>query len=399
LTLPRLIFVNRVYWPSTAATAQLLTDLAENLSARGWPVHIICAGKESGLHQGVMIHRAGSDDQPSSLLSRARRYDAFRCCAEQQLTTLAGPDDIVVLMTDPPLLGAHLTDIALSRGARVIHWIQDIYPEIVTAHLGRLTALLLWPWRSRRDVAWQTAHGCVTLSASMAATVGCRAPASAVAIIPNWAPRELQLPALPEAIAAYRENWGLADKCIIAYSGNLGRVHEFKTILAAAERLKNQRAIAFLFIGAGARFDELRSAVASRQLQNINFLPPVSRENLAVALAAADIQLVTLNPVFANLVYPSKLAGTLAAGRPVLFVGPPQGEITQLLTTEECGRTVQPGDDESLTEIITQWQLDRPHRHQLGLNARAAYTKHFTLTHAVERWVDILHRVAATVKS
>jgi len=115
-------------------------------------------------------------------------------------------------------------------------------------------------------------------------------------------------------------------------------------------------------------------------------------------LAATDIQLVTLNPAFTNLVYPSKLAGALAAGRPVLFVGPARGEIAQLLTAEDCGQAVSPGDDEALAAIITQWQLDLPRRRQLARKARAAYTKYFTLTQAVDRWVEILHRVAATVK-
>ena len=151
MTRPRLIFVNRVYWPATAATAQLLTDLAESLAARGWPVHIICAGQASGAHQGVIIHRMGADHQLGGLWSRVRRYGDFNRRAEQQLATLAGPNDIVVLMTDPPLLGAHLTDLALRRGARVIHWIQDIYPEIITAHLGQLTTWPLWPWRLKRN--------------------------------------------------------------------------------------------------------------------------------------------------------------------------------------------------------------------------------------------------------
>ena len=399
MTRPRLIFVNRVYWPATAATAQLLTDLAESLAARGWPVHIICAGQASGAHQGVIIHRTGADHQLGGLCSRVRRYGDFNRRAEQQLATLAGPNDIVVLMTDPPLLGAHLTDLALRRGARVIHWIQDIYPEIITAHLGQLTAWPLWPWRVKRNAAWQAAQGSVTLSASMVATIAAAAPTIAPAIIPNWAPRELQVPPAAEAIATCRAKWGLADKCIVAYSGNLGRVHEFKTILAAAARLKNQPEIAFLFIGSGAHFDGLRSAATARQLTNISFLPPVSRENLAVALAATDIQLVTLNPAFTNLVYPSKLAGALAAERPVLFVGPARGEIAQLLTAEDCGRAVSPGDDEALAAIITQWQLDLPRRHQLARKARAAYTQYFTVTSAVDRWVEILQRVATTVKS
>src|SRR5258708_166637 len=144
-------------------------------------------------------------------------------------------------------------------------------------------------------------------------------PAERITLVPNWAPRELHEPAATEAIAARRLAWGVSDKFVIAYSGNLGRVHEFAAVLEAAGRLKAQRDIVFLFIGTGARFEEIRIAAAARGFDNVRLLPPAPRAALPAALAAADVQLVTLKLAFGRLVYPSKLAGVLAAGRPVLF--------------------------------------------------------------------------------
>ena len=59
LAAPRLIFINRVYWPDEAATAQLLTDLAGGLAGKGWETHVIAGGGEAESHAGVGIHRAG----------------------------------------------------------------------------------------------------------------------------------------------------------------------------------------------------------------------------------------------------------------------------------------------------------------------------------------------------
>jgi hypothetical protein len=329
---PRVIFVNRVYWPSTAATAQLLTDLAEGLAARGWPVHVIAAGNEPGPHHGVVIHRTGDGEQHGGLLSRSLNYWRFIRHSRRRLATLAQPGDVVVPMTDPPMLGAAITATALDRGAGVVPWIQDIYPEIVTAHVGALASLPLWPLRLKRNAAWRSARCCVTVGQDMAqAIVGQGVPADKVTVVSNWAPRELQAEPTAAAIAARRATWGLMDKFVVAYSGNLGRVHEFAAVIEAAGLLKTRREIVFLFIGTGARFDEIRSAAQARGLDNTRFLPPEPREQLAAALAAADAQLVTLKPDFARLVYPSKLAGVLAAGRPILFVGPPEGEIASLL--------------------------------------------------------------------
>jgi colanic acid biosynthesis glycosyl transferase WcaI len=395
LSLPRVIFVNRVYWPSTAATAQLLTDLAEGLASRGWEVHVVAAGEASTRHQGVTIHRTGGSDRHGGLLSRACNYGRFRRGAQRRLSSLLVPGDVVVVMTDPPLLGAAVTDLAVKRGARVVHWIQDIYPEIVTAHLGSLVTFPLSPLRALRDVAWLTARQCVTLGADMVQAVTARGiPAGQVKIVPNWAPRELHVPASPDAITARRVAWGVADEFVVAYSGNLGRVHEFNAVLDAAEQLKARSDILFLFIGTGARFEEVRAAARSRGLTNLRMLPPQSRADLPAALAAADAQLVTLKPGFAQLVYPSKLAGVLAVGRPVLFVGPAGGEIARLLQAAECGVAVGPGDGQRLAETIAAWQSDPARRAQLGRNARSAYESHFTFANALARWEEILRQAA-----
>ena len=387
----RVIFINRVYHPSQAATAQLLTDLAEGLARRGWPVHVIATGEKSGELQGVTIHRTGEGEQHGGLISRARNYWRFIRRAREELARLVQPGDVVVVMTDPPLLGAALTGIATRRNARVIHWIQDIYPEIVTAHLGVLLGWPLFPLKVKRDTAWRAGHRCVVLGETMARQVASQGvPRDRLAVIPNWAPRELQAAATPAEIAAQRADWGVANKFVIAYSGNLGRVHEFNAIIEAAAALQTQTEIIFLFIGTGARLADVRSAVQVNQLRNVRFLPPAPREKLAASLAAADVQLVTLKPAFAPLVYPSKLAGVLAAGRPVIFIGPCDGEIAQLLEREECGATIAPENGTPLAGLLTEWRADAAHRIRLGQHARLAYEKHFTADAAIARWEEIL---------
>lgn len=393
LSTSRIIFVNRVYWPSTAATAQLLTDLAEGLAARGWPVHVITAGAASSRQNGVTIHRTGPGEQHGGMLSRALNYRRFLGAARRQLTTLARPGDIIVPMTDPPMLGAAMARPAMARGARVVHWIQDIYPEIAAVHFGPLAGFFLTPLKINRNSAWRSASSCVTLGADMVQAIARQGiPSDRIALIPNWAPRELHVPAARTAIEECRSRWGLSGKFVVAYSGNLGRVHEFATVLQAAALLRDNPAVVFLFIGEGARFDEISTAARDRGLGNIRLLPPEPRETLAASLAAADVQLVTLRPEYATLVYPSKLAGVLAAGRPVVLVGPPHGDIARLLQREDCGATLAPGDAAGLAGVITRWQSDVTLVSRLGLNARATYEQQFTYDTALARWEEVLRR-------
>ena len=389
--LPRVIFVNRVYWPAQAATAQLLVDLAEGLAAAGWPVHVIAAGDAAGPHNGVTVHRTGAGERHGGLVSRLLNYVRFIRGARQLLSELILTGDVVVVMTDPPMLGAALSGTIQRGGARAVHWIQDIYPEIVTAHLGVGAMVPLWPLRVLRDFAWQSARHCVVLGEAMKKSVtGRNVPAKNISILANWAPRELQLQPTFAEVAAQRAAWGVADKFVVAYSGNLGRVHEFAAILTAAAILQSHPEFVFLFIGAGARFDEVRAEVQAKRLGNVRFLPPEPRANLAAALAGADAQLVTLKPEFAGLVFPSKLAGVLAAGRPVLFVGPPGGEIARLLVRTPCGAAFAPDDGARLALTLQQWHVDPELRRQLGQRARATYEQHFAFDPALVRWQALL---------
>lgn len=392
--LPRVIFVNRVYWPSTAATAQLLTDLAEGLAVRGWPVEVIATGTGDTTRNGVTVHRTGAGSEHGGLISRARNYRRFLRAAGVKVAALARPGDILVPMTDPPMLGATVTQAA-PAAARIVHWIQDIYPEIAAAHFGFLASLALEPLRKKRDAAWSAAAACVPLGEDMASLVSEQGVLrSRITILPNWAPRELHAPSPGADTAAMRARWGLADKFIVAYSGNLGRVHEFNTLIEAAARLRDDARIVLLFIGSGARFDRIARTARQRMLGNIRLLPAVPRALLPVSLGAADVHLVTLLPAYRQLVYPSKLAGVLAAGRPVVFVGPADSEIARLVRHDECGAAFLPGDATGVAQGIRRLAEEAALRQSQSARARLLYEQRFTGDAALSGWDSLLRRVA-----
>lgn len=396
---PRVIFVNRVYWPSTEATAQLLTDLAEGLAARGWSVQVIATGDGPAIHNRVNIHYTGAAQRHGGLLSRIWNFHRFQRDARRRLAAVAKLGDIVVVMTDPPLLGIGLTPVTNALGLRLVLWLQDIYPEIATVHFGRAAALLLTPQSNRRDATWRAAAACVTLGEDMIRTVTQRGvdPARTV-LIPNWAPRELHQPVVAEAVLERRRAWSVANKFVVAYSGNLGRVHEFATVIDAATRLRHQPEIEFLLIGHGARFAKVAAVARQRGLGNMRLLPPESRERLPCTLATADAHLVTLRPEYANLVYPSKLAGVLAAGRPVLFVGPSGGDIGSLIRRTNCGAVFAPGDAIGLAETLTRWQADLSLIRTMGTAARSVYEQRFTFESALNHWDALLRRIGLSTK-
>lgn len=335
----RIVFLNRSYWPEEPATAQLLTDLAEALAADGKDVTVITSRPGgSGLprshtHRGVVIRRVRCTRWARlGLPGKAIDFLTFYVSALWQLLFTAQRGDNVVALTDPPLLGVGVWLAARLCGARVFHWVQDIYPEIAAVLTGQ-------PWlravNPLRNLAWRRSDGCVTLGSDMAATLA-RAGVLAEKIIlsPNWAPAGLG--GVPcNATDALRAAWELEGKFIVAYSGNLGRVHDLGPVLDLAEALRSETAIAFVFIGDGARRAALEAQAGERALANLHFHPPQPRAGLAAALALGDLHLVTLLPGCEPFVFPSKLYGVAAVGRPVIFIGPRECEIARLV--EQCG--------------------------------------------------------------
>ncbi|MBI5771162.1 MAG: glycosyltransferase family 4 protein [Verrucomicrobia bacterium] len=337
----RVVFLNRFYWPEEPATAQLLTDLAEHLAARGHHVTVVTSHPgdplvpREAVHRGVAIVRVGGGRSAAGGLSgKAVDWGSFLAAATWWLLRRLRGTDTAVAMTDPPMLAVGVWLACVVRGARLFHWVQDVYPELaieLTRH--RWLAAM----RPARNLAWRRATACVTLGSDMAAVLAAHGVLrDRTAIVPNWAPAGLA-PASPPAIEALRRAWGLADKFVVAYSGNLGRVHDLAPVLDLARELAADANIAFLFIGGGAQRVRLQADAARHRLRNLHFHPAQPREQLGVSLGVGDAHLVTLLPGCERYVFPSKLYGVTAVGRPVIFIGPPACELAGLVRTHDLG--------------------------------------------------------------
>jgi glycosyltransferase involved in cell wall biosynthesis len=206
-------------------------------------------------------------------------------------------------------------------------------------------------------------------------------------IAPNWAPAGLtQQPA--HAADALRSAWGLTDKFVVAYSGNLGRVHDLTPVLAVAEALRDEPRIGFVFIGAGAQRAALQTEAARRGLTNVQFRPPQPRLQLAAALALGDVHLVTLLPGCERYVFPSKLAGVAAVGRPVVFIGPRDSELARLVTAphREFGYAFERADTTAIAAALRTLAHDAAACTRLGAAAAGFAAATGTAATAAARW-------------
>lgn len=398
--------MNRFFYPDQSATSQMVSDLASYLSTQGIEVAAVSSRQlyenasaalpAREVTSGVRVFRVWTTTNGRThLIGRALDYATFCVGAYCRLYCLLRKQDLVVAKTDPPLLSAIAAAVVTAKGARLVNWSQDVFPEVAQASgVGIAVGVPGRMLRALRNWSWRRASRNVAVGQRMAAYMKDQGvPTHRVSVIHNWADGGLIRP-LAQETNALRKEWGLEDVFVVGYSGNLGRAHEASTMVCAIEILSVEPGIRFLFIGGGKSYQDLRELVTQRRLQNVIFKPYQPRECLAMSLSVPDVHLISLRSEMEGFVVPSKFYGVAAAGRPIVFIGDSDGEISRLVLELRCGRTVAEGDGQALAASIRELRDDKSLLLQLGKNARNAFDLKFDKAIALSKWERLLEQVA-----
>ena len=380
-------FFNRSYWPDQAATGQLLTELAQDLVAGyGCSVSVVAgralhARAESRAtlrpvtreeHEGVHILRAnGTRLDRRKFIGRATNYLTYFASAVAASWNM-GPQDIVVSLTDPPILGLAALSAARRTGARFVFLCEDIFPEVASLleDFHNTTVNRTLDRVNRRLV--READAIVALGDRMKRRLVEEkgAPADRVHVIHNWADCDAITPGPKDN--AFSRTHGLAGKFVVMHSGNIGLSQNLDLVIDAADRLRSRERVVFAIVGDGASREPLKAKAAARKLENVRFFPYQPKELLHESFAAADAFLVSLKPGLEGYIVPSKVYGILAAGRPFIAAVDPSCEAAAIATEHECGLVAPPGDLDALVNAVATLADDPARAARMGDNARRA---------------------------
>jgi colanic acid biosynthesis glycosyl transferase WcaI len=396
----RILILHQFFYPDHSAVSQLMTDLAESLVERGIEVTAVAGrGRYNGgeklsrreEYRGIRIERAWATSfGKRSIIGRLCDYLSFYVGATWRLLRVER-HDILLALTQPPLIGLIGLLIGRLRGMRVVALVQDVYPDVAVA-VGTLKERSLgvrfFDWLNRRALSGM--DRIIVLGECMRDRIREKvgaARSTRIDIIHNWADGQLIKPLEGEAVNPFVLEHELQQRFVVLFSGNFGLVNEFQTVLEAARLLRERADILFLFIGDGVKSDELKSFKAEHKLENIRMLPYQPREGLRFSLAAGDVHLTTLAEGLAGLSVPSKTYAILAAGRPVLFVGDVRSAVAGLVSKYNCGRVVASGESRQLAEVIATWAADPVALAEVGRRARALFESRFDRQHAVTAYL------------
>jgi len=399
----RVLLLTPHYPPEVRSVSVLMSQLAEDLARAGHDVTVLAPYPPANMAEARSGAAAGGGRV------RVRRVTALPFVKVAPTVravthfTLAGAmiaagwrlgrHDVLLAYSPPLTLALACEVLGRTWGAPYILNVQDLYPQtLIDLGLARgrvVVGVLRWlERRAYRRAAAITVHS----DGNRARLAAQGVPDAKIAVVPNWIDTKTTAPGPRDN--AYRTEFGLGDAFVVLFAGVMGYAQDMAVIVDAAAVLRDEREIVFLLIGDGVRRAEAEALVRDRHLVNVRFGPFQPMERYPLLLNAADCCLATLVASVATPVVPSKIAGILAAGRPVV-AALPAGDAREMLEASGGGLCVPPGDAASLANAIHRLARDPAARAEMGAAGRRYVERHCSREGAARAYEALIERVRA----
>jgi len=367
----KILILNQAFFPDVVSTAQHAGDLAVALTRAGHDVLVVCNSRgyddpklrfpRRELWNGIRIIRLWSTGfGKKSRWCRALDFGTFLASVVPRLCFLRKVD-VIVAMTSPPLV-SFIAALAVPRKARrLVFWSMDLNPdeaiaagwlreESVVARL--LSWMLLYSLRRADHI--------VALDRFMKDRIQAKGiDSQKILVVPPWS-HDDHVSFDPLGREDFRRVHKLSSKFVVMYSGNHSPCHPLDTLLEAAQRLADRDEIGFCFIGGGSEFRNVQERVRRSGMRNVLCLPYQPVEKLSALLSAADLHVVVMGEKYVGIVHPCKVYNILAANRPLLYIGPKESHVNDIVTQVDVNAFVAShGDVDRVVANILRAAKDR----------------------------------------
>ena len=401
----RIWIVSELYYPELTSTGYFLTGIAEGL-ASVYDVSVLC---------GQPSYWARGTSAPTREICNG--VDVCRCWATTldknkvvfkivNLVTISlsiffsalfrfRGGDIVIAVTNPPLLPYLALLACRTRGGRFVLLVHDVYPEIFI-RLDILTArsivVHLLNWASKW--LYNGADRIIVLGRDMRGLLAgkFKGPRDRVVIAANWGDTKAVYPC-ERSENQLLERLNLKGCFVVQYCGNIGRTHGIKDIVEAAELLVSDSEFHFLLIGWGARKQWAIEQKRARKLENLTILDPLEQSDFCDGLNACDVALISFSSGMSGISVPSRMYNILAAGKPLLAVSEDDSELAAVVKEEEIGWVVPPGCPDLLVHALREARGNQERLRSMGQRARQAAEARYTRSHILQIYCDLIEDI------
>lgn len=404
--------------PDNVSTAHIMGNLASDLKRAGHRVSVVTTtphynrdpvaeGRQPlrrslvpffrwSDFDGIRVLHVTMPRKQKSILKRLVSWSAFHV-----LSTLAslfvGPRPDVIISPSPPLtIGLSAWAVAVLRRSRYIYNVQEIYPDIAI-NLGALQSKpLIAMARMLERFVYARAAAVTVIAPRMAQRLLERGvPQAKLAVVPNFVDTS-DLSPMPKDNEFSRE-LGLEGKFVVNYSGNVGPAQGLETLIAAAERLRDDPRIRFVITGDGTLFTSIQDEVRRLGLGNVTILGYQPFSRMSAIYASADASVVPQAAATGSDAVPSKVYRIMACARAVIAVTDPTSDLATLVRAAGCGVTIDAGAAEDLAALLRAAAGEPERWTAMGQRGYEYVRAHNTRETVTREYGDMVERLARRV--
>ncbi len=424
----KLLIFAHYYAPDTASTGQILKDQAEGMLDE-FDVTVICVVPSYGgtIEDKYKTQKYYFEELNGVKIIRVRVPKFAKVNKMSRINNIlsyffgalgaamkAGKQDYVFTISQPPILGGLLGVLGKwMKHARMIYCIQDFNPEQVMAVKYSRNKLILWIMMAVDKFSCRHSDLVITVGRDLVETLKNRFHNHNVpkyVMINNWIDEKkvYPLPADNERVAAFKKRYGLEDKFVIMYSGNIGlyydleklikvlkqfrKGHTLKGVYEPGPKTSDGREVVFAFVGAGTVLDKLVKYAKCHHFDNIVFIPYQDKEDLIYSLNAGDVHWCVNAKGIKGVSCPSKAYGIMGAGKPIIGVLEEGSEVRSLIEECHCGKCCEPGDYVEVADII-RWYIENAGTGEvkaMGENGRKYLEKNLTKDISIRKYIEAI---------
>jgi len=411
----RIILLSLVFRPDNVSTAHVMADLAADLVAAGHDVTVFTTTPHynpdptaeasqplrrywGGLlktsdYRGMRVYHAWMPRKGRSVILRLAAWVWFHIVSTAAALVLARKPDVILAPSPPLTVGVSAWLLGLARSAPFVYNVQEIYPDIAI-NLGALkNPVLIRMMHALERFVYGRAHTITVISPRMRERLLEKGvPPAKVVVIPNFVDIA-DLSPRPKDNAFSRE-FGVHDKFVVSYAGNLGPAQGLECFVDAADRLRGRADVRLMLIGDGMLANELRASAAARGLTNLVVVPYQPYSRVPEIYGASDVCVVAQAAATASDAIPSKVYRIMACERPILALTDADSDLAQLVAAAGAGVVLPPESGDALADAALDAVTNPARWRARAASGRQHVIAHYTRATVSRRYDDVLQEAA-----
>ncbi|MCM3443777.1 glycosyltransferase family 4 protein [Metabacillus halosaccharovorans] len=355
----KIVYITQHFPPEIGAAQGRAYDMSSNLSNLGHDLHVLTTFpnskpvkkffKKEKVNKLTVYRSFRIRDTKTSSIRRLANYLSFMVSSCISGLLVKRPD--VIYATSPQLFQG-VTGYFLSRvhRAKFVFEIRDLWVDFAEL-LGQFkNKKLLQLARKLESFLYKKAdHIVVVTHGYKQRLIDLGVQEEKITVIPNGV-NPNSLPSL-KGTSPIKHQYGIEDKFLVLYAGNIGAAQGLTTIISAAEKLKDDPSVVFMFIGEGVEKQKLMESATSLNLSNVLFIDSKRKEELLDYYEAADVGIVSLkkHPLF-EITIPSKVFDYMSMSTPIL-IGV-DGEAKEIVEKHDAGFYFEPENADNFVRVL-----------------------------------------------